>query len=80
MVRDVTVRSFDVLDAASNKSSRDTRLVMSEFHGMTQSYLLMSRSRSWWLRQELSAVTDSGVRDAQQLDSTVCPTRSVAYH
>ena len=40
----------------------------------------MSRSRSQWLRQELSVITDSGVRHAQQLDRTICSTRSVPRH
>ncbi|EPT03056.1 hypothetical protein FOMPIDRAFT_1022642, partial [Fomitopsis schrenkii] len=41
VIRDVTVRSFDVLDAASNKSSRDTRLVMTGPSGCGKSYLLL---------------------------------------
>ncbi|KAI0736464.1 mitochondrial ribosomal death-associated protein 3-domain-containing protein [Fomitopsis betulina] len=53
VIRDVTIRSFDVLDAASNKSSRDTRLIMTGHGGCGKSYLLLQTveyaSHSNWI-------------------------------
>ncbi|KZT64493.1 hypothetical protein DAEQUDRAFT_678488 [Daedalea quercina L-15889] len=41
VIRDVTVSTLNILDAASSKSSRDTRLIMTGPKGCGKSYLLL---------------------------------------